>query len=190
MEKLLPMKYTLFLITLFVLLLASSQNAAAYSDHKQAGASAHLVKDVQPEEDNRARILKAYLEQYDSPLASSAQTFVHAADKYGLDWRFVAAISGIESTFGHHIPYGSYNAWGWGVYGNKVTYFTSFDNGIQIISQSLRERYMDQWGATDVYGIGRIYAASPTWAQKVNYFMESIDAFEKRKLAATLSLAL
>lgn len=30
-------------------------------------------------------------------------------------------ISIIESNYGRIIPYGSYNAWGWGIYGDKVT---------------------------------------------------------------------
>ena len=31
----------------------------------------------------------------------------------GLDYRLVPAISGVESTFGKHIPDNSYNAYGW-----------------------------------------------------------------------------
>src|SRR5260221_14778634 len=55
-------------------------------------------------QDNRTEILQAYLEQYNSPLADHAQTFIQEADANNLDWRMVAAIAGVESGFGEAIP--------------------------------------------------------------------------------------
>jgi hypothetical protein len=139
---------------------------------------------------SRVIILKEYLEQYNSPLAVHAETFVKTADKYNLDWKFVAAISGLESTFGREIPYNSFNGWGWGIFGDNMIRFSSWDEGIETVSEGLRNKYMNRWGAQDVYSIGKLYASSPTWAQRVTYFMDSIEKFKDAKLATNLSISL
>jgi hypothetical protein len=140
-------------------------------------------------DDNRAKILRAYLQRRNSPLADHAETFIEEADKNGLDWKFVAAIAGLESSFGLHIPQNSYNGWGYGVYGNNVRRFESWDDGIAVVSTALREDYMEKWGATTVPEIGKIYASSPTWAQRVQFFMNDIEKFEKgNKPSLTISL--
>lgn len=125
--------------------------------------------------DKRAQILQAYLSRYNSPLQYQAQDFIDAADTYHLDWKLVAAISGVESTFGKFTP-GGYNAWGWGVYGDQAIYFGSWRDGIFTVSQGLRQNYFDK-GATDPYSINKIYAASPTWGAHVSYFLADIEKF-------------
>lgn len=164
--------------TILFALLAILSISPIHAQTKTAGMSAIAFTPTKVVKvDNRAKALRAYLEKNNSSLADSAETFVEQADKYNIDWKLVAAISGLESGFGKHIPYNSYNAWGWGVYGTNVHYFTSWDDGIETISKGLRKRYMDKWGATDVYAIGKFYASSPTWAVRVEMFMNKIDAF-------------
>ncbi len=130
--------------------------------------------------DIRVKILQAYLAQYNSPLQGQAKTFVDAADKYGLDWKLVAAISGVESTFGKFTPGSnedpSYNAWGWGVYGDQTYSFKSWDDGIDTVSKGLKENYINH-GVTDPYDINRTYAASPMWGAHVSYFMADMTKF-------------
>jgi hypothetical protein len=140
--------------------------------------------------DSRVKILTSFLKQYDSPLAPFAADFVQMADKYNLDYKLVAAISGVESTFGKEIPPASYNAWGWGVYGDNVIRFKSWDEGIATISQGLRERYMDQWGGKDIYEIGAMYAASKAWPGHVEYYMDKIQEFALRSPQDALSISL
>src|ERR1035437_123786 len=48
--------------------------------------------------DSRVKILTSFLKQYNSPLTPYASDFVQMADRYNLDWKLVAAISGVEST--------------------------------------------------------------------------------------------
>lgn len=184
------------LITLYILAAAlfaidASKAQAAPKKLAIAGSSAE-ISNIKTEnlEDNRALVLKKFLESNDSPLSSYSEKFVKEADKYNLDWKLVASISGVESTFGKYLPFNSYNAWGWGIYGDNVYYFKSYDDAIQTISKSLREDYINKWGAQDVYGIGRIYAASPTWANRVDYFMKKIDQFTLSNPSETLSLSL
>lgn len=179
MEKILAVG----LMVLIALTLSTKQINAQAASPSAAPTTIPLVRD------NRVKILKEYFEQYDSPLADSATTFIQAADANQLDWKLVAAISGVESTFGHHIPYNSYNAWGWGVYGDNVLRFTSFDHAVETISKGLRENYYNK-GAETVYDVGRIYAASPTWAQRVAFFMEKIDQFSQNNLSQSLSLTI
>lgn len=125
--------------------------------------------------DNRAAILQAYLEKYNSPMQYHAQDFVDAADINNLDWKLLPAIAGVESTFGKYIP-GGFNAYGWGVYGTNRIYFKSWGDGIYTVSEGLRKDYLNR-GLTNPYSINKRYATSPTWGSKVSYFLADIDKF-------------
>ncbi len=183
-----------FLQTLIVILITviAAFSMPQTADAKVAATSAALTTPMELQlkaDDNRAKILRAYLQSRNSPLADHAGTFVREADKNGLDWKLVASIAGLESSFGLHIPHDSYNGWGYGVYGDNVRHFESWDNGIAVVSNALREDYMEKWGATTIPEIGKIYAASPTWAQRVQFFMNDIEKFEngnKPSLAISL----
>lgn len=128
--------------------------------------------------DDRAVVLSQYLAKFDSPLQYHAQDFINASDAYGLDWKMLPAIAGVESTFGKHIP-GGYNAWGWGVYGTQAIYFSSWKAGMFTIAKGLRENYLDK-GLTDPYLINPVYASSTSWGWKVDYFMKEIESFAKQ----------
>lgn len=134
--------------------------------------------------DKRAIVLKDYLAKHNSPLENSAQDFIDAADQYGLDWKLVVSISGVESTFGKHIPgghdalYTSYNGWGWGVYGDNVLKFKSWREAIFTISEALKTNYIDR-GYTEPYSMNRIYASSQSWGRNVTFFMNDIELYSK-----------
>lgn len=148
---------------------------------EEAGAAASLayrVPDAGP--DSRVTRLQAFLETYDSPLAAEAKTFVEEADRNNLDWKLVAAIAGVESTFGKQIPTGSYNGWGWGVFTGATdgVHFKDWADGIAQVSQGLRENYMDR-GAKTIYDIGWIYAANGnSWATHLTFFLNKIEDFQ------------
>jgi hypothetical protein len=181
-------KVLIVVLTLSFILFGNIPNV--YAQELAAGSSAALLKPAAQEAtDSRVRILREYLEKYKSPLVPYAGTFVEIADKYNLDWKLVAAISGVESTFGREIPYESFNGWGWGIYGDNMIRFSSWNEGIETISEGLRNKYINKWGAKDVYEIGKFYAASPTWAQRVEYFMNEIEKYQKLSLA-NLSISL
>lgn len=145
---------------------------------QQASGSSASFNDVLSirVQDQRAKILKAYLVAHNSPLADYSDVFVAQADLYDLDWRFLVAISGVESTFGQQVP-GCPNAWGWNIYGGHIYCFNSYDEAIRTISKEMKERYIDNWHATTVDQVGAYYAASPTWSSRVTYFMHDIDRF-------------
>lgn len=153
-------------------------------------AGLHTETPAQPVIDNRAKILKEYLNQYNSPLADHADTFVKEADKHNIDWKLVPAITGVESYFGQLIPPYSFNGWGYHVYDGNVRGFTSWDEGIAVVTEALRKDYMDNWGAQNVYQIGSFYAADPLWPSKVTHFIEELQAFEEEQNNVLLSISL
>jgi len=179
-----------FYVLIFFFVLFLSLDSKTYAQEFAAGSSAALLKsDSLKASDSRVRILREFLENYDSPLVPFAEIFVETADKYNLDWKLVVAISGVESTFGQQIPDNSFNGWGWGIYGDNMIRFSSWEEGIKTVSEGLRTKYIDKWGAKNIYEIGRIYAASPTWAARVEHFMNSIEEYKNLSLA-NLSISL
>ncbi len=160
-----------------------AQEASSISDPSAKTISVTAIPDDRPS------CLKAYLERQDSPLADYADVFVSEADAAGLDWKLVAAISGVESTFGKFIPPGSYNGWGWGIptgHQNGVA-FASWPDAIVTISRGLKQNYVDR-GAGSIEEIGRIYAASPAWSQHVEWFVDDIGkcTLSVKHLAVTI----
>lgn len=164
-------KLITFLLIVFTVLFFKTGSVSAGADVVEP--SAQLKTNV-PEEDFdfRALKLKVYLSGHNSPLAPYSAVFVEYADEYDLDWRLVAAISGVESTFGKRIPYESYNAYGWA---NGEYAFESWEDSIEIVSKTLREKYIDD-GLTTIGQIARRYAPpSSTWAGNVKFFINKID---------------
>lgn len=159
--------FTLILI-LFIYLLLSIQPVTA------AGKGDNLT-------DKRTKILSAYLLKNHSPLTGNARDFVESAQKYNLDWKLVAAIAGTESTFGKFVPgntlFPSFNAWGWGVYGDQTLYFKSWREGIYTVTEGLRKDYFDK-GYTNPYSINQAYAESPNWGARVSWFLKDMENFQ------------
>ncbi len=140
----------------------------------EAGESAvpKFRKITEPIFDYRVYTLRKFLSQFGSPLTPYSSEFIEQADYYGIDYRLVPAISGVESTFGKHIPTDSYNAYGW-VNGNYS--FKSWSDSIQVVSKTLKYNYIDK-GAVSIAKIAKIYAPpSTTWGSKVQYFVSKID---------------
>jgi hypothetical protein len=122
--------------------------------------------------DYRVENLRNFLSKFNSPLTSYAEDFVAYADLYGLDYRLIPAISGVESTFGKRIPTNSYNAYGWA---NGDYRFASWPDSISHVAETLKTKYIDK-GAPTISKIARRYAPpSSTWGGKVSYFIGKID---------------
>jgi hypothetical protein len=148
-------------------------SSAHASEVAQASAS---VKIEVAETDPRIVQLTEFLEFHRSPLATHAATFVKTADLYELpDWRLVPAISGVESGFGTHIPFNSYNAYGWA---NGTYAFENWDQSIELVTKTLKEKYINR-GRDTVEKIAPVYAPpSITWAGKVRFFMRKITEYQ------------
>ena len=180
-----------FIIVIFAIIMVAAFPQETFA--KTAATSAAFTTPIElleKADDNRVHTLRGFLDKRNSPLAPYAKVFIDEADKNDLDWKLVAAISGLESSFGIHIPAYSNNGWGYGVYGNNVRRFESWNEGIAVVSRALREDYMNKWKAQTIPEIGIIYAASPTWAIRVQYFINAIDNFENDQKQTTLALSL
>jgi hypothetical protein len=163
-------KFFLILAIIFALIGFPRNAHAAEVSHPSATLAA-LPVTTNNLFDTRARALRNVFTKHNSPLADEAQNYVRYADLYGVDWKLLPAISGLESSFGIYLIQGSYNAYGWG--GGRI-YFESWEDGIRTINKALRQNYINR-GAADVWSIGPIYAESPTWSVRVNVLMNEIN---------------
>lgn len=157
------------IITIYLCIVNTVQTyAQSLSD-----SSATLISEaVNTGFDYRVENLRNFLEKYDSPLAVYAEEFVVYADTNSLDYRLVPSISGVESTFGKHIPVNSYNAYGWA---NGNYSFVSWEDSIAHVSETLKKSYIDK-GASTITKIARRYAPpSTTWGKNVKFFLGKID---------------
>jgi hypothetical protein len=133
------------------------------------------VSGVVSASDARAELIRQYLASYNSPLEPHAEHLVQAADIHGLDYRLLTAIAQQESNLCKKIPPLSYNCWGWGIHSQGSLGFSSFDEGIDIVSQGIKENYINK-GYTTIEEIMSKYTplSQGSWAFGVNKFMGDI----------------
>lgn len=126
--------------------------------------------------DIRVANLKYFFRKYNSILYDHAETFVKRADENQFDYRLLPAIAMQESNLCKYIYEGSHNCWGWGIYGNKVTRFESYDEAIDTISRGIKKYYIDK-GLTTPEDIMRKYTppSDGSWAYGVNTFLKIIE---------------
>lgn len=125
--------------------------------------------------------MRKFLLDYSSPMYPYSNVLVEEAEKYGLDWRLVASISGVESAFGNLIPPGSNNGWGWrGGPGGAYSIFSNWGEGIKTVTSRLALGY-----GTDLtpFDIEPVYCppcyANPAhaWANGVTRFMNELSYY-------------
>lgn len=179
-----PLKQTLILLSIVVGLTVLApttlaepvtQSAPRLAEVSVNPATTISINISYDQVDSRALKLQAYLEARGSILAPYATDFVKAADKYNLDWKLVAAISGNESGFGQAYVLGTYNAWGWG--GGYIR-FGNWSDAIYQVSAGLKQGYINK-GAVTPSQIAPIYAPpSTTWAGNVQMYENQIDSIK------------
>lgn len=125
----------------------------------------------------RVDVLEQFLARYDTPLTEYSELIVETSDKYKLDYRLLPAIAMQESTLCKKAPVNSYNCWGFGIYGKKVTRFSNFEEAIETIARTLSQNYHAQ-GLIEPVDIMSRYTPSNggEWAENVTYVMDRISA--------------
>ncbi len=130
--------------------------------------------------DARITALRQFLMDYNSPMYPYSDVFVTEADKYGLDWRLAAAISGVESAFGV-IPVRANNAWGWkGGADGDFNPFDSWPHGIEVVTRRLALGYgvdMTPFEIEPIYCPPCGQNPAHLWANGVIKFMNQIDMY-------------
>ncbi len=179
------MKHTLKAIIAICMLMAFVQAKQAMALDLLAYVKAQEKPQQPPEEMfftiekqrvDRTASLRAFFKKYNSTLEPYSAHFVTTADKYGLDYRLLPAISCVESTCGKFYIPSSNNPFGWGIYGNKVTSFESMEAGIDTVGAGLAKNYVNK-GYDTVEEIAPIYNPNTPiqWSGKINFFYKQID---------------
>lgn len=158
----------------------SPKNLAAYKERASVTSGENgqsknsLITKINAKSDNRAARLEKFLRSQGSPMAPAAQDLVKIADQYGLDYKLLPAIAGVESTYGLTIPTGSYNPYGWS---NGNFYFGSWVAASSYVSSQINQRW-GYMGKITPWKIGPYYAANPTWPSHVQRYMTLISNFK------------
>ena len=139
-------------------------------------ANAAAVSEMVVPGDARNEIIRQYLNRYQSPLAPLAEKIVAEADKNGLDFRLTTAIAQQESNLCKNIPAGSYNCWGWGIHKKGTLGFTSFAQGVEVVTRGLANEYLAK-GYVSIEEIMHKYtpASNGSWADGVNEFLNEMQ---------------
>lgn len=126
--------------------------------------------------DGRVANLKNFFRKYNSPLYDYAEAIVRISDKYSFDYRLLPAIAMQESTLCQAIPVDSHNCWGWGIYGNTITHFSSYEEAIETVAQGIRDNYLNE-GRLTASEIMKKYTPSSngSWSRVVNSVMRYLE---------------
>lgn len=129
--------------------------------------------------DARPLLIRNYLARYSSDLEPHAQEIVTISDKYQLDFRLLVAIAQQESNLCKKIPENSYNCWGFGIYGDKVTRFDSYSQAFETVAKTLKTQYVDKGLDTPEkimvkYTPPSVALGGP-WAKGVSQFMAEME---------------
>ncbi len=128
------------------------------------------------QKDGRVERLREFFASYHSPLEPFAGNIVAEADAYRLDFRLLPAIAMQESGLCRRMPKDSYNCWGFGIYGGKVTRFTDFPEAIHTVTKTLATKYRQNGLDTPEKIMSRYTPSSNgSWAFGVNTFMAQLQ---------------
>lgn len=177
----------LFLGLITILFLTAPSVLAS---EQEAGSSAILVatpsdvisnkvshRDIAQDYVIKKRVITKILKANNSPLVDSVDAFISACSNYQLDCYLLPSITRLESSYGQFIHPNSNNPFGWG--GGYIM-FDTWGDSINAVGKGLRTNYIDK-GANDIYAIGKIYAASPTWAVRVERFINDFKNAENEE---------
>jgi len=132
--------------------------------------------------DSRAEKIDGVFNIYKCPLEGLGCKFVEEADKYGIPWWLTASVAFKESSCGKNTPTvdgrESYNAWGWGVYGDNVRSFDNFARGIETVSKYFSDKFYSR-GIEDPCEIMKVYTppSDGSWCRDVVHFSEVFDQY-------------
>ena len=93
--------------------------------------------------DARAKVIDDFFRSYGSPMVGLGNDIITAADKYKIPFGLLPAIAQCEGSLGKAMPFNSYNPYGFGIYGDQIIVFPSWQDGIETVSKTLRSDYFD-----------------------------------------------
>jgi len=172
-----------FIFTSFFLIYSSSAQKITQKSNQYRLYQALPVNNIEIQTniergDARSLIIENFFISYNSELAGSADVFIKVADFYKLDFRLLPAIAMQESSGGKKVPEGSFNPFGYGIYGSKKVHFNDWGDAIETVGKAIREDYLNE-GLHTPETIMTKYtppslAKGGAWAKGVNHFMEEL----------------
>lgn len=128
-------------------------------------------------DDARPEIVRQYLAKYNSPLEPLAQLIVDLSDQYDFDYRWMVAIAQQESNLCKRIPEDSHNCWGWGIYGDKVTRFDSFEDALRRIAPQFVTIFLKGDHTREPMEVMKTYTppSDGSWANGVSTFFRHLE---------------
>ena len=144
---------------------------AALPSFDQQMKTAVKVDDARPE------IVRQYLHKYESPLEPFAKLIVDLSDQYDFDYRWMVAIAQQESNLCKRIPEDSHNCWGWGIYGDKITRFDSFDDALRRIAPQFVTIFLKGDHTREPMEVMKTYTppSDGSWANGVSTFFRHLE---------------
>lgn len=138
--------------------------------------SQNVLGDSISPQDARVAVVADFFRRYNSDLLPYAQNVVSSADKYNLDYRLIPAIAMQESNLCKKAPKDSYNCWGFGIYGKKVTKFSNYPEAIDAVTKTLATDYKENGLETPQQIMAKYTPSSNgSWADSVNLFMNQLQ---------------
>lgn len=127
--------------------------------------------------DARPEIIRQYLYRYGSPLEPYSDLIVKLSDQYNFDYRWLVAIAQQESGLCLHIPENSFNCWGWGIYGDKVTRFDSYEDALRRIAPQFTTIFLQGSHSKDPMEVMKTYTppSDGSWAEGVSNFFDDLQ---------------
>ncbi len=128
-------------------------------------------------DDARPEIVRQYLHKYGSPLEPHAQLIVDLSDQNNFDYRWMVAIAQQESNLCKRIPVDSHNCWGWGIYGDKVTRFDSFEEALRRIAPQFTKIFLKGDHTKEPMEVMKTYTppSDGSWANGVSTFFGHLE---------------
>lgn len=125
--------------------------------------------------DGRTKLIDDFFTRYGAPMQGLGIDVVSAADKYQIPFGLLPAIAMCEGNLGKVMPNDSFNPYGFGIYGDKITRFSSWQDGIETVSKTLRRDYFDR-GLDNPDKIMSKYTPSSngSWSFCVNRFLDEL----------------
>jgi len=135
----------------------------------------NVVMDKIEGKDAKLELVRLFFTKYNSPLEPFSQDIIDAANLYDIDFRLLPAIAMQESNLCKKAPVDSYNCWGFGIYGKKVTRFESYKEAIYAVTKTLSKQYKNR-GLETPEEIMTKYTPSNKgdWAYSVSLFMNRL----------------
>lgn len=157
----------------------------AYTSAQVAGATTVIPRDTIHLLDVRAYILDQYFATNRSPLYGTGKMFVDSCDKYGAprDCVVVAAIARAETDLCKYYTSAAYfNCWGYGGGGANRVQFSSWEQSIDRVTQTLVQKY----GIASMNNptlMEKVFCGSEpgctNWGERVKYHMRIISEFPR-----------